>query len=197
MEDELTPRLGRIYAAIDAVFEGDLTRFPPRLFRNERHFVGYQDFMGGLSDAQIENLAHSVIANIASFGNHLRRWAARNGHDRSRVDQTISSSLALQIITDLWGAEKHGPPRDGGYSGKAPKLVGVKRTLTLRAGPGATVGVSFGPSGPKVLGSGTAAVIVSGDVLDSEGTVIGDLYQLEVEALKAWEQELMDIGILS
>lgn len=197
--DELLHRLNRIYAAIDAVFEGDLTRFPPKLFEDEKHFGMYQDFMGGLSDADIENLAQSVIANIASFGNHLRRWAVRNGHDRNRVDETISKSLALQVITDLWDAEKHGPPRDGGHSGKTPKLVGVRRTLSLRVGgeQGSAVGVSFGPSGPKVSGSGSAAVIVKGEVLDYEGTVIGDLYELEVEALKAWEQELTDIGIFA
>ncbi len=172
--DELLNRLSRIYAAIDSVFEGDLTKVPPLIVEDEKRVMVYQDFMGGLTDAEIENLAQSVIANIASFRDHLRRWAVRNARDKNRADQAISESFALQVITDLWNADKHGPQRNGGHSGKAPKLVEVNRVLRLSVGgkQGSSVGVAFGPSGPKVVGSGSAAVVVTGQVVDSEGAVI-------------------------
>jgi hypothetical protein len=40
-------------------------------------------------------------------------------------------------------------------------------------------------------------VIVTGQVVDPSGAVIGDLYSLALEALKAWEQELNVLGIVT
>lgn len=198
--DDVLARLHRLYAAIDDALEGDLTKFPRQIFQDEKHFAMYQDFVGGVTPAGLSNLAHSVIHNVANLRDHLRRWAANNGHNPSRIDQAISHSVPLQIITDLSNNDKHGyPPRNGGHSGKAPKLEGVNRVLRLTiAGQGSSVGVTFTPLGPKqVSGSVSTEVIVTGQVVDAHGTIIGDLYELEVEALKAWEQELRDLGILT
>ena len=198
--DDVLARLHRIYAAIDAVLEDDLTKFLPHIFLDEKHFAMYQDFVGGLTPAELLNLAHSVVHNIANLRDHLRRWAAKNGHNPSRIDQAISHSVPLQIITDLSNNDKHGYPRNAGHSGKAPQLAEIRRVLrlTTAAEAGSSVMVILTPSGPKqVSGSGSTNVAVSGQVVDAYGTVIGDLYDLEVEALKAWEQELKDLGILT
>lgn len=192
--DDILARLHRIYAAIDAALEGDLTKFLPQIFQDEKHFAMYQDFVGGLTPAELSNLAHSVIHNVANLRDHLRRWAANNGHNPSRIDQAISHSVPLQIITDLSDNDKHGyPRRDDGYSGKAPKLAEIRRVLRLT-----NAGVILTPLGPKqVSGSGSTNVIVTGQVVDKHGTIIGDLYDLEVAALKAWEEELKELGILT
>jgi len=224
--DEVLARLSRIYAAIEATLEGDLTNFLPQIVQNEAHFAMHQDFVGGLTPAELSNLAHSVIHNVASLRDHLRGWARESGHDLSRIDETIKSCPPLQIIMDLWDNDKHGGSRrDGGYSGKAPKIEKVERVLRLATGAGSaldvaavstrgsarpsvsmtgpaesgsSVAVSFTPQGPRqVSGSGSAHVIVTGQVVDARGTVIGDLYDLEVEALKVWEQVLKDFGILA
>lgn len=198
--DELLNRLGRIYAAIDSVYEDDLTKFPPLVLEDEDRVVMHQDFKGGLSDADIENLAQSLIANIASFRDHLRAWAVHNGHDKNRVDQAISASFALQVITDLWNAEKHGSPRDKGRSGKAPKLVEVNSVLRFNIGGehgSASVVILASPGAPTMTSSGSAAVVVTGKVVDFDGAKIGDLYKLEVEAIEAWEQVLREFGILT
>ena len=144
-------RLCRIYAAIDAVLEGDLTKFLPHIFQDEKHFAMYQDFVGGLTVAELSNLAHSVIHNVANLHDHLRRWAAKNGHNPSRIDQVISHSVPLQIITDLSNNDKHGyPPRNAGHSGKAPQLAEIKRVLrlTTAAETGSSVMVILTPAGP-------------------------------------------------
>jgi len=199
--DDVLARLHRIYAAIDAVLEGDLTKFLPHIFQDETHFAMYQDFVGGLTPAEVSNLAHSVIHNVAHLRYHLRRWAAKNGHNPSRIDQAISHSVPLQIITDLSNNDKHGyPPRNAGHSGKAPQVAEITRVLclTTAAEAGSSVMVILTPSGPKQFsGSGSTNVAASGQVVDGYGTVIGDLYDLEVEALKGWEQELKDLGILT
>ena len=56
-KDELVERLHRIYAALDDAVEGDLAQFPPKVIADEKRFSVYQDFLGGLSDAQISNFA--------------------------------------------------------------------------------------------------------------------------------------------
>ena len=201
--DDLLQRLSLIYTAIDLVFEADLTKFPPTVIEDEDRVVMRQDFRGGRSDAEIENLARSVIANIASFRNHLRRWAAQNDRDQNRVDQAFSESFPLQVITDLWNAFNHsGPPRDGGHSGKAPKLVDVNPLFRWSGGEAPrSVVVLSSPGAPaptmSVSSSGSTGVVITGKVVDSDGAFIGDLHKLEVEAIEAWDQVLREFEILT
>lgn len=199
--DDVLDRLYRIYAALDTTIEGDLSKFPPKVVSNERGFSMYQDFLGGLKPPQLLNLAHSVIHNIANLYDHLRRWMAKNGKDPKSVDQIVERYPALQLIRDLSNNDKHGyPPRNGGHSGKAPKLTNVNRVLKLTTGtaPGSGVMVVFTPQGPKqtVTGGGGSAVVVTGTVVDAQSAALGDLHDIEVEALKAWEQELRSLGVL-
>jgi hypothetical protein len=224
--DEVLARLRRIYAAIEATLEDNLTTFVPHIEQNEGHWTRHQDFVGGLTTAELANLAHSVIHSVASFPNHLRRWAKKNGRDASRIDLTIKNCPAIQIIIDLWDNDKHGGARqDGGHSRKAPKIEKVERVLRLAtaSGPvldvaevasrgcahplasatgpaesGSSVAVIFTSQGPKqVSGSGSARVVVTAQVVEGDGTFIGDLYELEVKALKTWEGLLKDFGILA
>jgi hypothetical protein len=39
-------------------------------------------------------------------------------------------------------------------------------------------------------------VIITGTIVDGQNARLGDLYELELEALKAWEQELRVLGTL-
>ena len=76
----------------------------------------------------------------------------------------------------------------------------MERVLRLSTGANAGSGVAviFTPQGPKqVSGSGSTEVVITGQVVNAEGVVIGDLCSLELEALKALEQELEDIWILA
>jgi hypothetical protein len=200
--DEVLDRLQRIYAAFEAVIDGDLNKFSPKVVANKRGFAMYQDFLGGLNPAQLSNLAHSVIHNIANLQDHLRQWAAKHRQDPKQIEQTVSSSAPLQLMKDLSNNDKHGyPPRNGGHSGKAPKLAEVNRVLRLTTGtaPRSSVAVIFAPTGPKqvVSGGGSSTVVVTATVVDENGRMLGDLYDIEVEALKVWEQQLRALGILN
>ncbi len=199
MDDELTHRMGRIYAAISAVEEPALESLKARVIKTQRFAGVCQDFRNGLSDEQLSNLAHSLIHNIAYLRDHLRKWAAQNGQDKNRVNEQVDRSFALQVIIDLSDSDKHGyPPRDGGRSGKCPKLVEVNRVLRLATKPeaGSAIAVTLGCDGtPKVFGSGSAKAVITGDVLDKHNNMIGDLRQIETEALEAWEHLLQDFNV--
>jgi hypothetical protein len=193
--DDLVLRVQRLYAAVGTSEETDISKFAPKVI-NDSHRIGfYQDWSGELSEAGVANIAHSLIHNIAGLRDNLKKWAARNGKDETQVDAAFNNSEALKIIMDLSNNDKHGyPPRNGGYSGKSPKVDRVKRTLRMTTKPekGSSIRLTFTWDGiPKVSGDGTAKVIISGDILDGDDHKIGDLYETALEAIKVWE------GVLS
>lgn len=113
---------------------------------------------------------------------------------------TIAASLSLQIIIDLSNNDKHGySPRDGGQSRKSPLLCEVKRVMKMSTGTGqaSSIAIVFTPTGPKQIfsGGGSAQVIITGDVVDSNCAPLGQLYELGNEALQAWEQQIGALGI--
>lgn len=78
MDDELIMRTSRIYAAIHAVEEMDLSKLKGQVVETDKFAGAWNDFSGGLSEAEMSNLAHSLIHNIANLPNHLRKWVGRN-----------------------------------------------------------------------------------------------------------------------
>lgn len=194
---ELVERIQRIYAAAAATVEGDLAKFPPRIISDERSLRVYQDFLGGLSDPEVSNFAHSVVHNIANLRDHLRAWARKNGHDPAGVDKAIDSSFKLRVIKDLSNNDKHGYPSRMNHSGKKPKLVELARGLrsSTQAKPGSMSGFVLTSSGLKPIGDGSSRVVVTGRIVDETGNFIGDLQEFCLEAIADWEAEARRLGV--
>ena len=197
--DDLVLRVKRLYAAIKATEETDISKFLPKVI-NDGHRKGFSQYWsGGLSEAELTNIAYSLIYNIAHFDAPLKRWADQNSQDKTKVDDMFNSSLALRIIKDLSNYDKHAyPPRDGGHSGKSPRVDKFRRIMqmTTKSEKGSFVALTFTPQGiPKVSGDGTAKVIVTGDILDKDGNCIGRLHEIALEAVEAWENVLSDFGV--
>lgn len=168
-----------------------MRRLPAECVRTNQVIAIFQDFSGGLSAADLSNLAHTVIHNIANLHDHLRRWAVRNGHDKTTVDSVLDGSDALKLIKDLSNNDKHGyPPRDGGHSTCAPRLLNIRREMRLTTKPeaGSSVAMTLGPGGvPKISGTGTACAIITADVVDEAGNPRGDLFSIAKKAVETWE----------
>ena len=188
--DGIRERLRRLYAAVEETSEDDLSRVPGAISETEDAIFFVQDFSGGLSPEKVSNLAHSAISLIAHLPDHLRRLAKKLGRYRAEIDELIGSCPSIAILIDLANREKHGAPGHGDRSGRAPELCNITRRLSLSGGPtpGGGVQVQFTSAGPQVRGPGTAAVILTGDVIASDGTRIGDLHSILLEALEAWEK---------
>ncbi len=196
-ELELANRLRRIHAALGATVEEDLEKLEPKFIDSDNVKGVFQDFSGGLSPEELQNIAFSLIHNIANLHDHLRRWASRSGAPTNVVDDAVDKSLALKILKDLSNADKHGyPPRDGGHSGQSPRLEGVRRSLRITAPPKKGVEITMGPRGtPQVSGEGSARAILNGQVLDGDGNPIGELMDLATQAITAWENLAKDLGL--
>ena len=68
--------------------------------------------------------------------------------------------------------------------------------LSTGTQPGSSIRFFITPSGEqKVVGSGAATLIVTGEVQDASGAVIGDLHALQSDALSAWEGLLQSLGL--
>lgn len=201
MDDAILQRINRIYAGISAIEEDDPNKLRATVIQTEKFTGMFQDFRGGLSDEELLNQAHTVINNIANLRDHLRRWAAQNGHDKGKVDQAIDNCCELQIIRDLSNNDKHGYSRRGrSYSGKCPQLIGINRVMSLRtqAKKGSVIAMTIGRDGvPKFIGDGTANAVVTGDVIDNDNNRIGDLHNIVNKAVEAWENLLADFGLIS
>jgi hypothetical protein len=198
MAHDLHHRIGRIYAAIGVGEEMDMSKLKPHILESDRFFAVFQDFSGGLTAEQMENLAYSLIHNIANVGDHAPRWAKRNGKSAGSINETVDASFAIRVMIDLSNNDKHGyPPRGRGYSSRSPRLVNVRRVLRLTTGneKGSSVAMTLNPDGtPRILGSGSAKAVLTGEVLDDTGTTIGDLDDLASKAVEDWEDALRQLG---
>jgi len=188
MADRLKDRIDRIHAALGAAVEKNMTALPASVRKTPRMIFFCQDFSGGQSQAQLDNLAHSLIYNIAHLCDHLRKWAKVNGRDPDQVAQTVKQCEALRAICDLSDIDKHAGHARNPRSAKKLSLDNVTRVLRLRTRPekGSRVVARLGRI-PVISGDGTAEGILTGDVLDESGNKVGDLHELASEAVAAWE----------
>jgi len=200
MDVNILERIRRLYAAIGIIEENDPNKLKATVVQTDKVKAVFQDFRGGLSDDDLSIYAHMLIYDIAHLKNYLTQWAKDNGHDENKVYQTVGNSPDLQIIIDLSNRDKHARPnRDGGESKKHPQLVNIKRVMQLQtqAKKGSTSGMTLGAGGvPKFFGDGTAKAIITGDVVDKDNNRIGDLHKIATKAVEAWEQLLVDFGLI-
>lgn len=197
MDADIELRLRRLRTAIGDAEESDLQKLAPTVAISDKAILVQQDFNGGLSDEQLLNHAHGVIHQIASMTDNLKRWAAKTGRDKTKVDEVFRSSNSLALLTDIWNLEKHGAPdRNGGFSGKSPHIADVHREMVLTTGSqGVWTGIMVGMNGAVKFGDGTAVARLDGDILDGQGTRIAGLRDCIDDALTAWESLLLNFGL--
>jgi len=199
VNDELILKVQSLYASIEAVAGSDMSKFSPTIIKDANRIGFHQDWSGHLSEADRTNYLHSLISNIAGLEYHLYKWADHNDRDKTIVKNTFKNSKALQIIHDLWNAEKHANSLRESKSGLWPILKETNSYMQLTTKPKkwSSVGLTFNANGtPKILGDGSAEVIISGNVVNKEGDSIGDLHKIALDAVAAWESVLRDFDMM-
>jgi hypothetical protein len=198
MDDQLFIRIRRMYAAIGATEEKDLERFKASAAEQPGLIMFAADFTGGMADEELANAVQSAIYNVAHLRDHLRRWARAEQKDPGLIDSAVSASLELKIVLDLADFDKHGGSRrDGGYSKLDPRIKNIDRALRLQTKTvaGSVVSLTFGRGGaPVVGGDGSGSVVITGTVVDGRANVVGDLREILIVAIGAWERTLDSLG---
>lgn len=165
-----------------------------------RRAVGFGwKFVGGPLFPLI-NLAYSLVHQIFNLRDNLKRWAEASGQNPVRVKECFEGSKALRIMADLSNADKHGlpfSPRHKPWSGRELVLGGVERVRRIRVEPGTGwSGFTVDASGrSRSFGQGVQDVVLTADVLDSDGNRVGDLFEIADQAIADWEELLVEFGI--
>ena len=199
IHDDLISRVQRLYTAIGATEEADISKFIPTVISDAKRVSLYQDWRGGRSDAELANTTHILIYNIANLKDLLKKWAVQNGKAKTKVDDAFRNSPALKIIKDLSNNDRHGyDPKKRGNSGKSPRIDNINTVMqmTTKSEKGSFTSLTLDRQGvPRIAGSGTAKVIITGDILDKDGNKIGDLHKTALEAVMIWESVLHDFDV--
>jgi len=201
MADDLAMRVRRIYAAVEAAEEHDMQKFPALVAATPKGVVFLQDFRGDMRQEEVENIASTLVHNVASFQDHVTKWAENRGKPRSEIDAAFKGSTALRVIKDLWNNDKHGYSASRHHhSGVAVQHVNVKPVMRLTANAGGrAVRMTFGRDGrPVVTGDGSATVVVDAEIVDEHDNPIpgvGGLYDTATKAVMAWEALLRTFGV--
>jgi len=199
IHDDLISRVQRLYTAIGATEETDISKFMPTVTSDGKRICTHQDWRGGRSRAELANTIHILIYNIANLKDLLKKWAVQNDKPTTKVNGAFKNSLALRIIKDLSNNDRHGyDPKKPGNSGKSPRVDNITSVMQMTTKPekGSFVSLTFNHQGvSRKAGSGTAKVIITGDILDRDGNKIGDLHKTVSEAIGAWETVLDDFDV--
>ena len=71
--DDLILRVKRLYAAIKASGETEMSKFLPKVINDGRRKGFFQDWGGRLTEAEVTNIAQSLIYSIAHFDAPLKK----------------------------------------------------------------------------------------------------------------------------
>jgi hypothetical protein len=204
MDSELLDRIRRLYSSIEQVFDRDFSKFSASHETRADSILIRQDFSAGASEADLSNAIHTTIHNVASFHDHLQKWGDRHRVSGDKIHDFLKASFAFCVIRDLWNNDKHGwPPTKGkGWSRKAPRLTNIHRACRLQTGTGenSSVTMTLGANGvPRIqsTGSGSAVVVLTGDVVDETGNKICDANELIEDAVSVCEAAVQNFVIKS
>jgi hypothetical protein len=193
---QLIAKVERLRASIGAAEDRDLSKVKATVTQTVNSVSVQHDFSGGLTQAQIDNMAWGVIRAIADLKDHLNRWAAANGHPRDAGDVAVQSCLELALVVDLANFDKHGAhDRNGGQSNLLPEVKNLRRGLriTTAARPGALAGLQLLPTG-EIKTVGDAAVTILGDVCLRDGRKL-EIVGVQLRAVEAWEKAFGQFGL--
>lgn len=198
MNDRMNLRLRQLHAALlDAAKPGlDQVRV---VELQDGSRVGWElDFAGGKTEAQLMNVAHQLIANIACLGDYLKAWCRAKGLTID-IPAILRSNLNLALIQDLWNLEKHVEITKGSWSTRFPELRDIHAAGRFRtqAKAGSWSGMTIDPvtGRPVMLGDGTAEQIVNATVVDRHGVRIDDLIDIAERAVEEWERHIGNAGV--
>lgn len=190
MDEELLKRIQRLHVAIGRT-STDLRKIPPEFYDLPRR---------RLSDAELSETLHSLIHNVASFHDHLQSWGDRHGATRSSIHDYLKSSFDFCVVTDLWNNDKHGYPRQNdGWTDHAPQLLNVNSICQLKTQPKkeSSVVIQIGKSGqPNIGGDGSVHVIITGEVVDKDGVILGDAHIYIEKAIRHCEAALQHFDVV-
>jgi len=196
----LDRKIRQMHEALGSLEKKDLSTLEVTRGLSENGYYVKLDFSQNMSEQKLYNVFTLLIANIACMKDHLKVWCNSNGRSFNG-EELINTNTDVAIIHDLWNIDKHLSLSNRPRSGFTPKIDNLKQALSLSTGTddGSFAMFSMDPITGKFIqqsgNGGSVSLVISGDVLDENGTRIGDFLKICEKAVSAWERELVAAGI--
>ncbi len=195
--EQLSLQIARLYAALGAVVQDGIEALDSHVhFWEQGKATAFAlDPAAGISQAEMHNIASGLNCLIAHLSEYLDRWARTHGREFNKKTFATNAPMSLKIIKDLCNHAKHGGYDGKTHSGRTPELGALERVVRLTTPPGGRVGLRIGPEGLEQVGGGRVGVAITGGVVDEAGERIGDLVELQAEALTVMEELITEWGV--
>ena len=200
MIDVLDRKIRQMHAALAGLATDDLSTIQPQFGEVDGCYYTKVDFNQDSDEIALANAASLLITNIASMKDHLKVWCNKQGV-AFHGDALINSNQAVALIHDLWNIDKHAelntPPR----SGHTPKLKDIRKNLSISTGTAAGDGAFFSmdPRTGKITtgtaGGGSVQLALVAQIIDENGSVLGDFTNICTQAVDEWAKALSSAGV--
>lgn len=197
-ENEIIRRLCLIKVALGDRTKRPMSEAPPLVINSQQWRGVYQDFSGGKTSEQLEIDANTIIAEFMGLRDRVKDWLKTKNRSAETVDNFMKAHKSVSLLHDLGNADKHGLLTRKTFSGINPSLRSVHRVgrFTTQAKEGSMVGMTIGLDGAtRMLGDGSSAVVLMGEVVDEYGNKVGELDELFDDALPLWVSFLQSEGL--
>jgi hypothetical protein len=188
-------RLARLYVALDELdITGTLASMKPTTVVSGNRFSTSVDFTKVTDEPTAENRVNTLINNIACLKDHLHLWCRNNGKPETG-DLLIDSNQDVAIIHDLWNLDKHAELNRRSRSNLSPRLQPAHSTLEFKiASTEETPLLMMSAFGGQFQTFGDPRLRITGTVVDKDGNTLGDVEEICLRAIDAWEAEIVRAG---
>ena len=200
MIDLLDLKIRQMHEALGELKDSDLSSIKPELLSTHQGFYCNVDFSQGNTDAGLANVASLLITNIACMKDHLKAWCTKN-NKIFEGDILIGSDKNVALVHDLWIIDKHAELR-ASRSGHRPRIQGLCQMLSFSTGPSLgssgmfTIDPRTGEVKTQTQGSASVKLVITGQVVDEIGNLLGDFAAICEKATVAWEEALNRAGVV-
>lgn len=182
--NDINTRLERIYESINSMnrYGGEVLSGVHTEHRKEADGKSVVIISFG-RETETTNRVQNVINNLANLKDILKENIAQQGKDSRVIENEINQSMSLQLVLDLSNQEKHGYPLTKTQrSGKNPQITNIRSGLSPSDKPdNVKYSASTGAAAYNVM------IVVSADIVDSNGHHLLTLDELVNSAIDDWE----------
>lgn len=200
MLDLLDRKIRQMHEALGGLKDSDLSSIKPERLSTHQGFYFKVDFSQGNTEAGLANIASLLIANIACMKDHLKVWCSKN-NKIFEGENLINSDKNVALIHDLCNIDKHAELNRAPRSGHRPRVQGLSQTLGLSVGTSAgssaifTIDPRTGEMKTQTQGDGSVKLVITGQVVNEHGALLGDFAEICETATTVWEQALNRAGV--
>jgi hypothetical protein len=184
-------KLQQMYAALRGMDLADkLPMIKPQVKRIGNRDIKVFDLNETANGANAANQVSLLLNNVACLKDHLKAWCNKNGKPFTG-ERLIDNNKDVAIIHDLWNLDKHGELNRPSRSGLSPRFQSLPIAAIVPKGSSFVLNIKMVDG--RLQGQPNLRIVAI--VVDEHGNSLGNLEDIALRAVTAWEAELVRIGV--